>query len=299
MPGQFLTAGENGTCMLSSDGISWKKVRSGKPGEVFSCSSVGGGRGVTSARFGGKNSFTASNDGNTWTDSEYNAKYSQYVRGLFYHKDQFYAVGGDGKCFVMTSPDGVTWSAPQPFSGKHMLRRFAVGGGKVVGVGDYGRRAISSDGLTWEDTPDARPVDTCIDVAFGNGVFAGGGLHGLRMSSRDGLRWEHRQIGEEGEHINAMLWDGQRFAGIGLGASYFSTDGIHWDRHPNTNAPTRAVFGHGIFVGSRYRGRLLHSSDGIIWREQTKVPTNMGTLSFGQIGMADQEHGDDTRPERP
>ncbi|MFT5129896.1 MAG: hypothetical protein ACI8W8_003525, partial [Rhodothermales bacterium] len=60
-------------------------------------------------------------------------------------------------------------------------------------------------------------------------------------------------------------------------------DGIRWERHPNNNAPTRAVFGNGIFVGSRYRGRLLHSPDGITWQEQKKLPTNMGTLSFGEI----------------
>ncbi|MFT5123089.1 MAG: hypothetical protein ACI9TH_003657 [Kiritimatiellia bacterium] len=291
MPNTFLAAGEKGTCLLSSDGKTWKEVHTGKDGEVFNSSCVGGGHAVTSARYGGQNTFAASADGATWSDSKFDAKYSKYIRGMFYFNAHFHAIGGndgggDSKSYVIKSTDGETWSEPHDIAGKHLMRRYAVGDGKVVGVGDYGRRSVSSDGLEWEDTPDAKPVDTCIDVAFGNGVFAGGGLHGMCMSSRDGLTWEHRQVGEEGEHINAMLWDGMRFVGVGLGATYTSPDGITWQRTPNTHAPTRAVFGNGIFVGSRYRGRLLISSDAITWEETTRVVPNMETLTYGRIGIS-------------
>lgn len=284
MTNTFLAAGENGTCLLSIDGKAWKEVRTGKEGEVFNSTYIADGRAVASARYGGKNTFTASTDGITWKDSEFDAKYSKYIRGLFHFKEKFHAVGGDGELFALTSRDGITWSEPQSIGGKHTLRRYAIGNGKIVGVGDYGRRSVTTDALSWEDTPDAKPVDTCIDIAFGNDVFTAGGLHGMCMSSRDGLTWENRQVGEEGEHINAMLWDGNQFVGVGLGGTYTSPNGVDWQRHRNTNAPTRAVFGNGIFVGSRYRGRLLMSADAINWEESTKVTPNMESLAFGKLG---------------
>ena len=67
------------------------------------------------------------------------------------------------------------------------------------------------------ERPGAKAADSLIDVAYGNGVFAGGGMHGLRMRSTDGLNWTDRATGEEGEHINSILWDGRQFVGIGQG----------------------------------------------------------------------------------
>ena len=88
MTNTFLAAGENGTCLLSTDGKLWKAVRTGKDGEVFNSTCIASGRAVTSARYGGRNTFTTSTDGTTWKDSEFDAKYSKYIRGLFHFKDQ-------------------------------------------------------------------------------------------------------------------------------------------------------------------------------------------------------------------
>ena len=144
MTNTFLAAGENGTCLLSTDGKLWKAVRTGKDGEVFNSTCIASGRAVTSARYGGRNTFTTSTDGTTWKDSEFDAKYSKYIRGLFHFKDQFHAVGGDGELFALTSPDGIHWSEPKSITGKHTLRRYAMGNGMILGVGDYGRRSVVS-----------------------------------------------------------------------------------------------------------------------------------------------------------
>ena len=68
------------------------------------------------------------------------------------------------------------------------------------------------------------------------------------MTSEDGLTWTDRVVGEEGEHINAMIFDGKRFVGIGQGATYFSLDGKAWERVPNRNAPTTATRGGDVYV---------------------------------------------------
>ena len=75
---------------------------------------------------------------------------------------------------------------------------------------------------TGSTPPDVKAIDTLVDLTFGGGVFVGVGLHGLRMSTRDGLAWGHRQVGEEGEHLNSVVWTGDRFVAVGAGATYES-----------------------------------------------------------------------------
>lgn len=165
------------------------------------------------------------------------------------------------------------------------LRRVALGNDRIVLSGDYGARL---SGKSLEDkfkaVPKALANDTLIDLAFGNGVFVGGGLHALRMRSRDGLEWIDRVVGEEGEHLNSMIFDGKQFVGIGQGATYTSQDGARWNRTPNKNAPTVAVFGNGVYIGALWPGKVLHSTDGIEWYGVYKFPNNVLSLAFGKLG---------------
>ncbi len=155
------------------------------------------------------------------------------------------------------------------------------GNGTFVGVGDSGRRAVSTDGRKWTDAPGVKAVDTLVDVAFGKGVFVGVGLHGLRMTSADGLKWSDRQVGEEGEHINSILWTGDRFVAVGLGATYFSSDGFRWKREKNSEAPLSAAFGAGVFVGAHWKGRILHSTDAVSWKQVHKALHHVEALGYG------------------
>jgi hypothetical protein len=104
------------------------------------------------------------------------------------------------------------------------------------------------------------------------------------MSSKDGLDWTDRIVGEEGEQINSMLFDGKQFVGIGQGATYFSKDGTDWKRVPNKNAPTIATFGAGLYVGTLWPGKILCSEDGINWELTHELSHNILTLAFGQLG---------------
>ena len=137
--------------------------------------------------------------------------------------------------------------------------------------------------------PNLKPVDTLIDVAFGNGVFVGVGLHGVRTSTRDGVTWSDRLLGEEGEHINNVVWTGDRFVAVGQGATYFSADGLKWERTPNTNAPLIAVFGAGVFLGSHCRGRILRSLDAIAWEDVFQAEHHVEAIAFGQVATSAAE----------
>ena len=230
-------------------------------------------------------------DGKSWKTAKHEAKYVNYVRCLTIGPDQFLGIAGDaggggipGMCKVTTSTDGIKWSEPTSIDGKSMLRRAVYGKDRYVGVGDFGRRAMSLDGKKWQDSPGSKALDTLVDVAYGNDVFVGVGLHGLRMRSKDGLEWTDRQKGEEGEHLNSVIWTGDRFVAIGQGATYFSKDGADWTRTPNEDAPKDATYGNGVFVGAKWRGRLLVSRDAVKWTESLKSEQPIEAIAFGSLG---------------
>jgi hypothetical protein len=286
----FVAAGHFGARMISDDGVHWSKPLLGREGETYRFLKFLDGRCVAVGSFGGENIMASSTDGKTWKTAKHDARYVNYVRCLTVGKDLLLGIAGDGgnggvvgMCKVTTTTDGIAWTEQTPIDGKSMLRRAVYGKDRYVAVGDFGRRAMSIDGKKWQDTPGAKAIDTLIDVAFGNDVFVGVGLHGLRMRSADGLAWTDRQVGEEGEHLNSVLWTGDRFVAIGQGATYFSKDGAQWTREKNDDAPTIATFGNGVFVGSKWRGRLLTSKDGVKWTETIRSEQPIEALAFGKL----------------
>jgi hypothetical protein len=244
--------------------------------------------------------FAASTDGGkTWQQAEKDGQYKLYVHGLGFGGDTFVAVGGDpgtvgvSSPFAMTSTDGLAWGEYLNMNPKvPILRRLAYGKGKdgamtFVGVGDRGRRASSADGKTWAEVQGTKAVDTLIDVAFGEpkgaGMFMGVGLHGLRIASLDGVNWLPRVTGEEGEHLNSILWTGEQFVAVGMGATYSSKDGYYWDRKPNKDAPLAVAYGNGVYVGTNWKGRILTSKDAVEWTQVHKCEQHLEAVAFGMI----------------
>ncbi len=286
----FVAVGQNGLRIASDDALTWKSPQIGKEGEVYRALAFGNGAFATVGSFGGRNIMAASKDGLTWSSAFNDAKYSRYYRGLCFGDGRFLALGGDPgsvgteSSFVSTSTDGATWSDFEKISGKFMLRRAAFGNGIFVGVGDRGRRAASKDGLHWDDVPGVKPRETLIDVAYGNGVFVGVGLHGLRRSTRDGVNWSEPIVDREGEHLNAVVWADDRFVAVGPSATFYSPDGQSWERRPNSDPPLVFCQGRGVFLGARWKGRLLRSTDALRWEEVHKSEHHIEAVAFGEIG---------------
>lgn len=285
--GSFIAVGHRGLRMASTDGAKWLHSQTGKEGEVYRAISFGKGNFAAVGSYGGANLLASTADGVAWQTASRDAKYVSYLRGIGFGKGFFLGLGGDpgavgdSKPFIMTSENGNTWGDLTPISGRNMLRRVCFGNDCFAAVGDRGRRAASKDGREWVDSPNVKAIDTLIDVTHGGGVFVGVGLHGLRMSSEDGVKWSERLAGEEGEHLNSVLWTGDRFAAVGQGATYFSADGRKWERVPNTNPPFTAVFGNGRFVGCNWRGRVLQSPDAITWKDVFQAEHHVEALAFG------------------
>lgn len=277
-PPHFLAVGHHGLRFLSMNGKEWTQPQLSKEGDVFRFTRFGHGRFVALGTYGGDNIFASSADGQTWHTGKQDAKYAKYYRGLAFGDGKFVAVGGDpgavghGAPFLQTSTDGIDWSDAASIGGGFILRRLAYGNDRWVGIGDRGRRATSLDLKEWKDAAGNQPVNTLVDIAFGKtpsgrSVFVGVGLHGLRMMTEDGLTWSKPERGEEGEHLNTILWTGERFAAIGAGATYFSADAVDWERKPNIDAPVAVAYRQNLFIGANWKGRLLRSSDAITWEQ--------------------------------
>jgi len=285
----FIAVGQDGLRIASADGATWQHAQTGKEGETYRAAAAGNGVFVAVGSFGGGNILSVTSDGKTWKSQNLDAKYVKYLRGLGFGNGYFLGLGGDpgsvgsSKPFVMTTEKGEKWDGPFDIPGKHILRRVAFGNKLFVAAGDRGRRAVSTDGKVWKDAPEGKAIDTLVDIAFGNGVFAGVGLHGLRLISKDGLTWTNRQVGEEGEHLNTIVWAKDRFVAIGAGATFFSPDGITWERKANENAPQTAVYGNGVFVGALWKGRLLLSKDAVKWNEVHKAEKHVEALAWGEV----------------
>jgi hypothetical protein len=198
---------------------------------------------------------------------------------------------------ITWSADGKTWAkeislgcpALNPKGGTGpIMKAAAVGPDRVVAVGDYGRRMVSTDGLEWKDA-DWHPKEpvkrlSLITIAYGNGLWVAGGLHGVRTTSSDGMEWSDPVAGLEGEHINNVFHDGERFVCVGQGASYFSADGGRWERVVNHDAPPLVIRAAGQYVGFKWPARMCVSKDSIHWEQVAELEHDAGGICHGELG---------------
>ena len=282
---KFIAFGQQGIRLASADGRVWSEPVLEKEKYYIRVCGYAAGRYVACATYGSKWIMFTSEDGLAWKKSaEIEARETgDRLNDICFGNDRLLIVGGNGDghwASSATSADGLKWNGPKRFDKQALLMRVGFGDGKFVAVGYKGRVAVSTDGQSWTDAEPLGELDTFIDIAYGNGVFVGAGLHGLRMVSTDGLHWTDRVVGEEGEHINSLLFTGEQFVGVGLGATFNSADGRDWQRMPNQNAPVVSAFGNGVFVGTRWKGRILHSTDAIEWTEVLKTPEHVNGVFF-------------------
>ena len=293
----FVAVGHDGLRLTSDDGKDWKTPQTGKEGEVYRRLAFGNGVFAAVGSYGGGNIMAATKDGAMWSTASNDAKYSRYYRGLCFGDGRFLALGGDpgavgvAAAFVSTSTDGTTWSGFQ----RHLRQVHAPPRGVRRWAFCRGRRpwpaGVFRDGLNWDDVPGVKPIDTLIDIAFGNGIFVGVGLHGLRRSTRrrrdlvrarprprrrasERDRLGRRPIRRRRPRRNLLL---ARRPGLGAGAKRRRQRALTF------------CYGRGIFLGARWKGRLLRSTDAVRWDEvqkcrNTSRPSPSCRLWMGSIG---------------
>jgi hypothetical protein len=127
----------------------------------------------------GDNGTILTSEGTNWTVRSSGTALA--LRAVVYHQGRMLAGGDQG--VVLTSADGISWSAVAPAS--FDIRGLASSGNAVVAVGKYlgsGRIQVSTKGLSWPGTALA-VSDPLNSVAYGKDYFVAVGDGGLLLQS--------------------------------------------------------------------------------------------------------------------
>jgi hypothetical protein len=211
--------------------------------------------------------------------------------GVTYGNGLFVAVAGSGTNKVMTSPDGVTWTARSAPSSN--WTSVTYGNGLFVAVGTTGANRVmtSPDGITWTARTAAASNDWEY-VTYGNGTFvavATSGSGNRVMTSTDGITWTSQTSAADNNWRGVTFANGTfvAVASSGTNRVMTSTDGITWTARTSAaefNTWYGVTYGNGTFVAVAYSGTnlVMTSPDGITWTARTAAANNYwNSITYG------------------
>ena len=270
------TSGADGTgVFVSTNGVSWMDR---------STSAVLGGMGVAAAQGA---VIVGDRFGNLWrsfnvSDWELAGGIAAgRFRNLMIVNGQFVATVDSSPPGLLSSPDGVNWSAWES-GGIMPLNAVAGDGTHYLAVGDFGQIVGSPDGQTWTNrtgylAPEFARASWFEAVTFGNGRFVAVGCAAAAVST-DGEHWIATGLAPN-TWLVGVVFDGHRFVAVGKqGAVAWSTDGMTWEGGDPVGSDDFAgvAFGGGVYMaavarrtvaGSVAGSALLASTNLTAWRE--------------------------------
>ena len=289
--GLFVTVGNVGSILTSSDGLSWTERTSGTTNNLHGVT-YGGGLVLT---VGDNGTILTSSDGSTWTSRTSGITNNLY--GVTYGGGLFVTVGDNRT--ILTSSDGTTWANTSAnkrttlryFSKAdlHHLYGVTYGDGLFVTVGGDATIFTSSDGTTWtENGQDFRSKwengQYFKAVTYRNKLFVLVGRVGKIFNSPDGITWKQRKAGTgsnltgvtyshtcgkvEWKGLDAGLCKNGIFLAVGKGGKIITSfDGNWWVKRTFKGAGWiyAVTYGNGTFVTVGENGVILSSFDGISW----------------------------------
>jgi photosystem II stability/assembly factor-like uncharacterized protein len=217
--------------------------------------------------------FKVTTSGGTVTSSGTYQSLSD-LRGIAWSGSRFVAVGsGDD---ILTSPDGITWTArasniPKPSSNILALMGVAATPSRMVAVGYGGQVAVSTDdGTTWTGSENELLGNLYGVTGTGTQFVAVGTKF---QTSPDGLAWTNRTTPLYA-YSNDVAWTGSLLVATGNDSSkgiVTSPDGITWTV-PSSVTPY-SMGNHGVavspglivVVGQGSANSVITSPDGVTW----------------------------------
>ncbi len=243
----FLAVGD--AIFTSLDGVTWSARPTGiSPG--FNDATWTGSQFVV---VGNNGAVLTSPDGATWTPQTIPATNSPTLDGVASSGTRLVAVGtqsvsGNTQGLILTSSDGISWSAV-PGTFQATLSAIVWSGSQFVAVGSTlgqpNAQAIaltSPDGVAWKNTLISQTgLNALYDVAWNGSRFVAVGNTG-GATSTDGLAWQATGVGVVGPE-NTIGWSGQRFLACGIIDCKLSADGLQWQTTPALPGMTPTVTG--------------------------------------------------------
>lgn len=225
-----------------------------------------------------------STDGRNWEvgPDAYSYTSTASWSGIAFGGGVFVAVASDGG--IMTSTNGLTWTARLNAPNGEAWSDIAYGNGTFVAIAPGGWARYSADGgATWTRSSLQNSGNTISALAFGNGIFVAVGTT-KSFTSIDGITWANSdsiasQTG--GWNYGGLAYGNDKWIALpsdnGLSSSVqgslYSTDGLTWTAvNPLSNVPGKCfnavTYGAGLFVAfscNRVTPAAIISPDGIAW----------------------------------
>jgi len=291
---RFVAAGAGGLIVTSSNGVVWTEVL-GPRGTTTAVTAFQAGAGrLIALAYGFVNGANLSEvlinelDGTGWTANPLVVPGLDPVPemlALTYDGSNFVAVGADET--VLTSPDGLTWTARRNTPGGNFLNRLKTvkaGGGVILaGGGPDGLIRSQDGGLTWNAVTNL-PTNTSPSELLHGPRWVGFQSGAPRLTfSDDSLSWTGASTIPFGRHQAIALGqvDGEPLI-VGAGREFGRLSGeatTSWDgRNYSSVTPVgltggidSIAYGAGIFLARTSRSgsppTLLASLDGVRWEE--------------------------------
>jgi len=251
--GLFVTVGDNGIILTSSDGISWTKRTSVTTKNLYGVT-YGNSTFVTVGDNG--TILTSSDGGTSWTNKRTSSGTTKNLYGVTYGDGLFVTVGGNATIF--TSSNGTTWTERDGLRSKWVLPQYfkAITYRKklFVLVGRNGRTLNSPDGITWKQRKSGTKYNL-VGITYSpscgkaewkgldaglckNGIFVSVGKNGRILTSFDGNWWVKRTF-KLPEWLYAVTYGNGTFVTVGVnGVIITSSDGISWTKRTSGDQPT-------------------------------------------------------------
>lgn len=218
-------------------------------------------------------------DGITWVPRA-NVPPNGRWRAVVYANDIFVAVGPNYfGTSLMTSDDGINWTARTPANGNHW-NYLAYGNGRFVALAENGVMS-SPNGITWTAHAVPSALNGWHGLAFGNGRFVAVAERVDSeniMYSDDGMTWHLAPApawAATDGHYRGVTYGGGQFLVIASSQnSFLSTDGVNWTRHagamPANGGWQYPTYGNGLYVtGTWHHNYFATSPNGINWSTVT------------------------------
>jgi hypothetical protein len=307
--GLFVAVG-GGAVMTSPDGITWT-ARNASGNNAWTSVTFGNNLFVAVSSTG-DNRVMTSPDGITWTArlsflslwKSVSIDNFQTWRSITFGNNLFVAVSSTGDNRVMTSPDGITWTARN--AAQNIFWTSVTFGNNLfvaVGGAPAGTNGVmtSPDGITWTSRSDPKIFNQFTvaqsdwsSVTFGNGVFVAVAVSVMGdwyrvMTSSDGITWIPRNAAQNNAWTSVTFGNNLFVAVSSTGDNRVMTspDGITWTARnaAQNNEWTSVTFGNNLFVAVASSGvnRVMTSSDGITWTASTLgvVAFQLSSITFG------------------
>lgn len=238
----YVAVGNAGAIYRASDGINWTSVTSA-PIVDFNAALYTLGKFIAVGAAGNPaGNIFYSTDIATWTPATSNT--GSNLNALASNGTQVVAVGDNGT--ILSSTDGVTWTAPATVPTMNHLYGIAYSpSGLWVAVGAVGTLLTSADGSNWTSVApvtgsDLKGVAVQVTTTY---TFVAVGTAGTVLKSSDGANWTSQTLTASG--LFAVNASANQFLAVGAaGAAFTSPDGTTWtSQNTATSANLFGLFG--------------------------------------------------------